>query len=359
MANPAGGSVTLGGAEGLLVQSTSDWGATFEGVLGGCLAQGTGADTDGFKGQASGTGFGFNGVGGAAGFSSVPNAVGFGAGTVDANLVSIDGQLTSGNNATLNLKQLNCVNNAGPAIVGHSNAGGATYAGMDLQGSGAGDGLRAVGGSGGGSGVGGYANGSTDFGYSMGILGLGNGDSSPGLGVFGGGSNSDAAQVVSTGTGHDIALTGSGGIWDAINSRPVTANVSLIEGADATDTLAAAAVAGLTTYGASTYAGADTSGTTTLLSRLTATRAGYLDNLATAPPSSADVADKLLGRNLAGGSDGGHTVAEALMPLRNKWAIDTVNNALTVYQEDGTTVAWVGSVGVVPGAAPIRGQTPS
>ena len=35
----------------------------------------------------------------------------------------------------------------------------------------------------------------------------------------------------------------------------------------------------LTAYGASTYAGADTSGTTTLLSRLSATRAGYLDNL--------------------------------------------------------------------------------
>lgn len=37
----------------------------------------------------------------------------------------------------------------------------------------------------------------------------------------------------------------------------------------------------------STYAGGDTSGTTTLLSRLTATRAGYLDNISTAPPSAA------------------------------------------------------------------------
>ncbi len=34
-----------------------------------------------------------------------------------------------------------------------------------------------------------------------------------------------------------------------------------------------------TTIGTSTYAGADTSGTTTLLARLTSTRAGYLDNL--------------------------------------------------------------------------------
>jgi hypothetical protein len=42
----------------------------------------------------------------------------------------------------------------------------------------------------------------------------------------------------------------------------------------------------LTAYGVSTYAGADTAGTTTLLNRLTSTRAGYLDNLATAPLTS-------------------------------------------------------------------------
>lgn len=41
----------------------------------------------------------------------------------------------------------------------------------------------------------------------------------------------------------------------------------------------------------STYAGADTAGTTTLLSLLTPTRAGYLDNLASAPPTSAAIAD--------------------------------------------------------------------
>ncbi len=40
---------------------------------------------------------------------------------------------------------------------------------------------------------------------------------------------------------------------------------------------------------ASTYAGGDTSGTTTLLSRLTSTRAGYLDNLANTPPTAAEI----------------------------------------------------------------------
>lgn len=41
------------------------------------------------------------------------------------------------------------------------------------------------------------------------------------------------------------------------------------------------------TIGTSTYAGADTSGTTTLLSRLTALRAGYLDNLSVGPVALA------------------------------------------------------------------------
>jgi hypothetical protein len=40
----------------------------------------------------------------------------------------------------------------------------------------------------------------------------------------------------------------------------------------------------------STYAGGDTSGTTTLLGRLTSTRAGYLDNLSSAAPSAATIA---------------------------------------------------------------------
>ena len=43
----------------------------------------------------------------------------------------------------------------------------------------------------------------------------------------------------------------------------------------------------------STYAGTDTAGTTTLLSRLTGTRAGYLDNLSSAPPSAATVASQV------------------------------------------------------------------
>ena len=41
--------------------------------------------------------------------------------------------------------------------------------------------------------------------------------------------------------------------------------------------------------GLSTYAGGDTSGTTTLLSRLSSARAGYLDNLSAGVPTAAAI----------------------------------------------------------------------
>jgi hypothetical protein len=58
----------------------------------------------------------------------------------------------------------------------------------------------------------------------------------------------------------------------------------------------------------STYAGADTSGTTTLLARLTATRAGNLDFLTAAPPTAAVIAglvwDETLASHLTTGTTG-------------------------------------------------------
>jgi len=65
-------------------------------------------------------------------------------GTVDANLIQIDGQATTGNNATLNLKQLNIVNNAGTALIAHSTGGNGH--GMDASGNGTGAGFLSVGG---------------------------------------------------------------------------------------------------------------------------------------------------------------------------------------------------------------------
>lgn len=56
----------------------------------------------------------------------------------------------------------------------------------------------------------------------------------------------------------------------------------------------------------------------------------------------AAIADKILGRNLAGSADGGRTVTDALRASRNKSAI--VGTTLTVYQEDDTTAAWTATI---------------
>ena len=60
--------------------------------------------------------------------------------------------------------------------------------------------------------------------------------------------------------------------------------------------------------------------------------------------SPAGVADSILGRNLAGGSDGGRTVRDALRGSRNRVVIDDVARTMTVYDEDDTTIAWSGSL---------------
>lgn len=64
-----------------------------------------------------------------------------------------------------------------------------------------------------------------------------------------------------------------------------------------------------------------------------------------------EIADGLLGRNIAGGSSTGRIVTDALRAIRNRSAIAT--GTLTVYQEDDTTTAWTATVGSDPTADPI------
>lgn len=73
--------------------------------------------------------------------------------------------------------------------------------------------------------------------------------------------------------------TGKHLLFPPILVSTLAVNAVQVEGADATDTIGSVVVAALGAYGASTYAGADTGGTTTLLTRLTTTRAANLDNL--------------------------------------------------------------------------------
>ncbi len=81
---------------------------------------------------------------------------------------------------------------------------------------------------------------------------------------------------------------------------------------------------------------------------MTAAIKAKTDNLPASPaavgdiPTTAQVADKLLGRNLAGGSDGGRTVKDALRASRNRSQLS--GGTLTVYQEDDATPAWTADV---------------
>ncbi len=76
-------------------------------------------------------------------------------------------------------------------------------------------------------------------------------------------------------------------------------------------------------------------------------------------PTAAQNADKLLGRNLAGGSDGVRTVCDALRPSRNKVVVDVVAKTITVYAEDDATIAWTGMLTTDSSAAPITALDPA
>ena len=83
--------------------------------------------------------------------------------------------------------------------------------------------------------------------------------------------------------------------------------------------------------------------------------AGAIDAAALATDASQEIADALLGRNIAGGSDGGRTVSEALYPLRNRSLIQ--GSVGTVFQTDDSTSAWTFSPSL--GTAPIAGIDPT
>jgi hypothetical protein len=70
-----------------------------------------------------------------------------------------------------------------------------------------------------------------------------------------------------------------------------------------------------------------------------------------------DIADKVLNRNVSGGSDAGRTVKQALHFLRNKWTVSS--STLTVYDTDDTTSSWTATVASTPGADPITGNDPA
>lgn len=87
------------------------------------------------------------------------------------------------------------------------------------------------------------------------------------------------------------------------------------------------------------------------------------DNLPAAPAATGDIptavqnADALLGRNIAGGSNGGRDVTSALRAIRNKVNVDATT--VTVYQENDTTEAWTGTATRTSGLNPLQTVDPS
>ena len=89
----------------------------------------------------------------------------------------------------------------------------------------------------------------------------------------------------------------------------------------------------------------------------TAVWASASRTLTTPIPTTAQIADGILGRNVAGGSDGGRTVKQALYALRNR--VTLAAGTMTVYDTDDVAVAWTGAYTTDAAAEPIVGVDPS
>lgn len=74
-------------------------------------------------------------------------------------------------------------------------------------------------------------------------------------------------------------------------------------------------------------------------------------------PTPNDIADALLGRNVAGGSSTGRLVKEALYVLRNRVAVS--GGTMTVYETDDSTSAFTASVTSDGSANPITAVDPA
>jgi hypothetical protein len=86
-----------------------------------------------------------------------------------------------------------------------------------------------------------------------------------------------------------------------------------------------------------------------------------LERSAVSGASVSAIADGILDRDMATGTDSGsttvRTVRQALRFLRNKWAVAA--GTLTVYKEDDATASWTASVTGDATADPITGSDPA
>jgi hypothetical protein len=94
--------------------------------------------------------------------------------------------------------------------------------------------------------------------------------------------------------------------------------------------------------------------------------AGAIDAAAISADAGAEIADAILNRDMATGTDSGsttvRTVRQALRFLRNKWstaAIDATTATLTVTKEDDSTASWTSVVTTDSNAHPVISNDPA
>ncbi len=253
-------------------------------------------------------------------------------GPIVSNIIQIDGNTTVGNNATLNLKQLNIVNNAGHALVATSS--GSNGNGISSQGNGSGSGISCTGGT---TGSGLNANGGVTSGHGIiasaqtsgiGISAIGIGSGANGISATGG-TNGHGIGAVGNGTGDGIVAVGG------VTGNGIQANGGATSGQ------------GIDCRGIGNGIGLNIVGVSQVSLSATQGISGPLDS-----GERINIADALLKRDMSSVTgEASRSLLNCLRFLRNKWS--TSASTLTVTKEDDTTSAWTATVTTNAGAPPI------
>lgn len=155
-----------------------------------------------------------------------------------------------------------------------------------------------------------------------------------------------ATRALTDKAGFSLSSAGIQAIWDALTSALTTAGSI---GKLIVDNLNATVSSRSSHTAAGVWAEATkeiTGGTVDSVAAggITATTfgAGAIDAAALATDAGQEIADRMLARAIAGGSDSGRTVKQALYRLRNRVGI--AGGTMTIYQADDTTSEWSASV---------------
>lgn len=160
-------------------------------------------------------------------------------------------------------------------------------------------------------------------------------------------ASGDYSIVITAGTVGGVSVVGIQIDSFSLSNRSV--NATQLAGQTIT---AAAGVTFPSSVASPTNITAGTIATVTTVTNLTnAPTAGDLTatmkaSVTAAVPTAAATADKLLGRNIAGGADGGRTLTSALRMIRNKVVftpIDATTGTFDVYDETDGSIAFSGT----------------